>query len=415
MAVFRPFKGLRPPRNLASRIASPPYDVINTEEARIMAADNPYSFLHVVKPEIDLDPSTSLYDQKVYDKAAENLNDFIRNGWLLQDSSAMFYLYRQIMGEQSQCGLVGCVSVSEYHDDLIKKHEYTRKEKEDDRTKHVSVLNANAGPVFLTYRARREIDETVENLLNGDPEYDFTSDDGVRHTFWPVNDPGMVGRLEEEFGKVDCLYVADGHHRSASAARVGEERKAANPGHSGREEYNYFLAVLFPDEQLQILAYNRAVNDLSGHTAGSFLEKLHGKFVVEQISTEGDSKPEKSKVFGMYLDGKWYRLEARHGSYDPADLVDSLDVSILQNNLLAPILGVNDPRTDDRIRFVGGIRGSAELERLVDNGECAVSFSLYPTTVAELMAIADAGKVMPPKSTWFEPKLRSGMVVHLLD
>lgn len=415
MAIFKPFRGLRPPADLAAKIASPPYDVIDSDEARELAEGDEHTFLHIVKPEIDLDPAVDLYDDRVYAKAAGNLETFISKKWLVQDEKPRFYAYRQRMGDHSQVGLVGCVSIIDYFNDLIKKHEFTRKQKEDDRTRHVNILNANAGPVFLTYRSDPAIDKLVSEVATGEPEYDFTAPDGVVHTFWVIDDQESNGKIEKLFGDLPCLYVADGHHRSASAARVGFERKDANPSHTGEEEYNLFLAVLFPNDQLSILPYNRAVRDLAGLSEDAFFNKVKEKFDVAPIESVASASPGNPREYGMYLDGAWYRLAAKEETFDAADPVDSLDVSIIQDNLLAPILGIGDPRTDERIKFVGGIRGDRELERLVDGGGFAVAFSLYPTTVDQLMNIADTGNVMPPKSTWFEPKLRSGLVVHLID
>ncbi len=415
MAVVRPFRGLRPKKELAEQVAAPPYDVLDSEEAREMAKGNPYTFLHVNKPEIDLDPSVDLYDERVYEKGAENLRKFIREGFVFQDEKPKFYIYRQIMGSHQQTGLVACASVDEYEQDRIKKHELTRQEKEDDRVKHILHQNAQVGPVFLTYRAREEIDRTIAEITKGDPEYDFTSDDGVRHTLWVVNDDSLIRKIEELFSQVDVLYVADGHHRSAAAMRVREIKKNANPQHTGKEEYNYFLTVIFPHNQMQILDYNRVVKDLNGLDEASFLKKVKEKFEVTPMPEGQPFKPSRTHEFGMYLNGRWYKLTAKPGSYDENDPVKRLDVSILQENLLAPILGIGDPRKDKRIDFVGGIRGLSELEKRVNSGNWAVAFALYPTSIEELMAIADAGKIMPPKSTWFEPKLKSGLVVHLLD
>lgn len=415
MAVVRPFRGLRPKKELAEQVAAPPYDVLDSEEAREMAKGNPYTFLHVNKPEIDLDPSVDLYDERVYEKGAENLRKFIREGFVFQDEKPKFYIYRQIMGSHQQTGLVACASVDEYEQDRIKKHELTRQEKEDDRVKHILHQNAQVGPVFLTYRAREEIDRTIAEITKGDPEYDFTSDDGVRHTLWVVNDDSLIRKIEELFSQVDVLYVADGHHRSAAAMRVREIKKNANPQHTGKEEYNYFLTVIFPHNQMQILDYNRVVKDLNGLDEASFLKKVKEKFEVTPMPEGQPFKPNRTHEFGMYLNGRWYKLTAKPGSYDENDPVKRLDVSILQENLLAPILGIGDPRKDKRIDFVGGIRGLSELEKRVNSGNWAVAFALYPTSIEELMAIADAGKIMPPKSTWFEPKLKSGLVVHLLD
>jgi len=415
MAVVRPFRGLRPKKELAEQVAAPPYDVLDSNEAREMAKGNPYTFLHVNKPEIDLDPSVNLYDNHVYAKGAENLRKFIQEGIVFQDEKPKFYIYRQIMGTHQQTGLVACASVDEYEQDLIKKHELTRQEKEDDRVKHILHQNAQVGPVFLTYRAREEIDRTIAEITKGDPEYDFTSDDGVRHTLWVVKDEALIRKIEGLFSQVDILYVADGHHRSAAAMRVREIKRKENPHHTGNEEYNYFLTVIFPHNQMQILDYNRVVKDLNGLDEAKFLEKVKEKFEVTPMPEGEQFKPSRTHEFGMFLDGRWYKLTAKPGSYDENDPVKRLDVSILQENLLAPILGIGDPRKDKRIDFVGGIRGLFELEKRVNSGNWTVAFALYPTSIEELMAIADAGKIMPPKSTWFEPKLKSGLVVHLLD
>ncbi len=414
MATVRPFRGLRPRKELAEKVAAPPYDVLDSREARELAKDNPYTFLHVNKPEIDLDPSVSLYDEAVYRKGAENLRRFIQEGVVVQDEKPMFYIYRQIMGEHQQVGLVACASVDEYEQDIIKKHELTRQEKEDDRVKHILYQNAQVGPVFLTYKARPEIDAVIHHIMQGEPEYDFTSD-GVRHTLWLVEDDATIQKLIELFQQVDVLYVADGHHRSAAAQRVREIKRKENPNHTGQEEYNYFLTVIFPHNQMQILDYNRVVKDLNGLTPQEFLRRVEEKFEVTLMGSEQPYKPQKTHEFGMYLEGNWYKLTPKPGTFDESDPVKRLDVSILQENLLAPILGIGDPRKDKRIDFVGGIRGLKELEKRVNSGEWKVAFAMYPTSIEELMAIADAGKIMPPKSTWFEPKLKSGLVVHLLD
>ena len=415
MVTVRPFKGLRPRKELAARVAAPPYDVLSSEEAREMAKNNPYSFLHVNKPEIDLEPGIDLYDPRVYRKGAENLKRLIQEGVMVQDQEPRFYVYQQVMGRHRQVGLVACASVEEYETGLIKKHEHTRPEKEDDRVRHIDHLNAQVGPVFLTYRAREEIDRLMEGIVAQEPEYDFTGEDGVRHTLWVVSHPELIARIQQAFRRVEALYVADGHHRSAAAMRVKRKRQAENPHHTGEEEYNYFLVVIFPHNQMQILDYNRVVRDLKGLKPTEFFEKLREKFLVEEQPPGQVYKPNKPHTFGMYVSGKWYKLTARPGTFDERDPVQRLDVSILQENLLRPILGIQDPRKDKRIDFVGGIRGMQELQRRVDCGDWAVAFALYPTAIGDLMAIADAGKVMPPKSTWFEPKLKSGLVVHLLD
>jgi uncharacterized protein (DUF1015 family) len=410
MADIRPFRAFRPRPGMAARVASPPYDVLNSEEAREMAAGNEFSFLHVNKPEIDLAPGIDVYSKAVYAKGAENLNRFIREGVLVQDETPCFYAYQQIMGDHKQVGLVVGASVDEYDRDLIRKHEHTRRVKEDDRTRHVDALNANTGPVFLTYRKREAIDAIVDGVRAGAPDVDFTAPDGIRHTLWVIRDPAKIEALRGEFAKVDLLYVADGHHRSASASNVARDRRAANPAHTGEEAYNFFLSVLFPDDQMKILDYNRVVFDLNGLSAKEFLAAVGEKFEVGETK---EPKPAQCRDYGMYLGGRWYRLTARAGSFPENDPVNSLDVAILQNNLLNPVLGILDPRSDDRIDFVGGIRGLKELERRVAAG-AAVAFALFPTSISQLMAIADAGAVMPPKSTWFEPKLRSGLVVRPL-
>lgn len=414
MAIVKPFRGLRPRPDIADKVAAPPYDVLDSNEARQMAKGNPISFLHVNKPEIDLDPKIDLYDPRVYQKGAENLKKFITDGIMFQDKKPMFYVYRQIMGDHYQTGLVACASVDEYERDLIKKHELTRPDKEDDRVNHINTVNAQVGPVFLTYKAQKSIDQLIEKITAIEPEYDFISPDKVRHILWLVEEAQLIRKIIDLFATIDYLYVADGHHRSAAAQRVRDIRRKANPQHKGTEEYNYFLSVIFPHDQMMILDYNRVVKDLNRLTEEEFLEKVKTKFEVELIGKEL-YKPKKHKEFGMYLDGKWYRLIAKPKSYYEKDPVKRLDVSILQDNLLEPILGIGDPRKDKRIDFVGGIRGLKELEKRVNSGDWKVAFALYPTSIEELMTIADSGKIMPPKSTWFEPKLKSGLVVHLLD
>ena len=414
MAKIKPFKGVRPDPHRVREVTSPPYDVLNSQEARVMADGNPYSFLHVVKPEIDLPPSINQYDEKVYQKGKENLNNLIAEGALIQDDKPCYYLYQLKMGDIVQTGLVAGASVEDYEKEIIKKHEYTRAEKEADRIKHVETLNANTGPVFLTFKAKDEVEEFYKKIQEKQPVYDFMKEDGVVHKFWIIDDDEDIKKITELFAQIPALYIADGHHRAASAAKVGEKRRANNPNHTGEEEYNYFLTVIFPHNHLHIMDYNRVVKDLNMHTNEEFIKKVEEKFTVEEFSDSQAYKPERIHTFGMYLDGKWYKLEAKEGSFNKDDLVESLDVSILQNNLLTPILGIGDPRKDKRIDFVGGIRGLDELKRRVDAGE-AVAFSMYPTSIEDLMKIADAKKVMPPKSTWFEPKLLSGLIVHLLD
>ena len=411
MSQIRPFRAWRPRPELASQVASPPYDVMNSEEARAMAEGNPLSFLHVVKPEIDLDPGVDVHSDAVYAKGAENLRKLMDEGALQREGKPCFYVYQQRMGEHVQAGLVAGASVDEYESGLIKKHEFTRPDKEDDRTRHVNALDANTGPVFLTYAARPEIDALVDEIRARQPEYDFTSEDGIGHTLWVVSDDAEIARLAELFAAVPALYVADGHHRSASATRVRAARRDANPAHTGEEGYNYFLTVIFPDDQMKILAYNRVVRDLNGLGDKELLEKIGERF---EIAEAAEAAPEAPQSFGMYLGGKWHRLTAKPGSFPADDPVGSLDCAILQNNLLAPILGIGDPRTDRRIDFVGGIRGTGELEKRCAEG-WAVAFALFPTSIHQLMTVADAGVVMPPKSTWFEPKLRSGLIVRPLD
>lgn len=411
MATVRPFKGLRPPPELAAKVAALPYDVMNSEEARVMASGNPMSLLHITKPEIDLDPSIDLYDPRVYAKARENFDRFCAQGWLRDDPAPYFYVYRQVMHGRAQTGLMAACSADDYWADVIKKHELTRADKEEDRLKHVDVIDANAGPVFLTYRDQAEIDRRIAEITSQPPAVDFTADDGIRHVLWVVTDPTWIDAVRRLFAAVPVLYVADGHHRSAAAARIRNLRRDQNPKHTGEEEYNFFLAVLFPASHLKILDYNRVVTDLNGMSADTFMAKVSEKF---EVSPTTEKSPPAQKRFGMYLGGRWYQLVARPGTFAADDVIASLDVSILQNNLLAPLLGINDPRKDKRIDFVGGIRGVGELEKLVDSGKFAVAFAMHPTTIEQLMAIADAGKIMPPKSTWFEPKLRSGMVIHRL-
>lgn len=412
MAIVRPFKGLRPPKDVAAKLASLPYDVINSEEAREIAKDNPQSFLHVVKPEIDLEQGVNLYEQKVYDKAVENFKMFQQKGWLKKDECECLYIYKEVMDGRTQIGLVGCVSAQEYWDGKIKRHEFTRKVKEEDRLKHVDLVNANAGPVFLTYPAQESINSMINESIKAQPDADFTSDDGIQHTIWVVKDQNWIKKITEEFAKLPALYVADGHHRTQAAARLAKVRRENNPNHNGNEEYNFFLAVIFPHNHLYIMDYNRAVIDLNGNSEDEFLKKVGEKFTVEKTDYK---KPTAANTFGMYLKGTWYKLAAKPGTFDANDPVNSLDVAILQNNLLNPILGIGDPRTDDRIDFIGGIRGIKELEKIVDNGKFVVSFSMFPTSIEQLMKIADSGEVMPPKSTWFEPKLRSGLVIHTYD
>ncbi len=414
MADIRPFRAVRPVPVLADRVAALPYDVMSSEEAREMVKGNPYSFLHVDKAEIDLDPQIDLYDQKVYDKARENLQSMIADGIFKEEGKPCFYIYRQVMAGRAQTGLVACASIDDYLDNIIKKHELTRADKELDRTRHVDICDANTGPIFLTYPARAEINAITAAWTMQAPLYDFTAEDGIRHIVWLIDDDQVISQLIEIFQGIKYLYIADGHHRSASAVRVGQMRRQANPDYSGQEEYNGFLAVIFPDEDLYIMDYNRVVKDLAGLSSEEFMKRVGESFIIEEHQGPDPYKPVSKHHFGMYLDGKWYELQARANSFNANDPVDRLDVSIMQNNLLSPILGIQDPRTDKRIDFVGGIRGLKELERRVNEG-MAVAFSMYPTTVQDLMDIADAGLIMPPKSTWFEPKLRSGLFIHKLS
>jgi uncharacterized protein (DUF1015 family) len=406
VAVIRPFSALRPPGDLAGEVASVPYDVVNTEEARALAANRPLSFLHVSRPEIDLPDGTDMHSDMVYRKAVENFEKLIKDGPLLTEEAPSIYLYRLIMGDHEQSCVVACCSLDEYDKDLIRKHERTRRDKEDDRTRHMLVLRAQTGPVFLTYRSSREIDTMMMETTMANAIFDFTAADGIQHTIWRVPDPV---RFVHAFREVPFLYIADGHHRAASAARARSELKEQSFGHTGDEEYNFFLAVIFPDDQVQILAYNRAVRDLNGLSMGEFLETLEKTVDVKE---DGSEMPAHRGQFGMYLDGRWYALSLRAGAAPLPGTVGSLDVSILQDRVLDPILGIKDIRTDKRIDFVGGMRGSRELKRLVDEGKAAVAFSLYPTTMEDLLSVSDAGEIMPPKSTWFEPKLRDGLLIH---
>ena len=408
MSVLRPFRALRPPAPLAPEVASVPYDVVNTIEARALAEGKPRSFLHVTRPEIDLPDETGPYEDAVYEKAAENLHRTLAEGWLEEDREPGLLIYRLIDGSHQQTGVVGCCSVDEYDDDLIVKHERTRPDKEDDRTRHLLTLSAHAEPVFLAHRPDAEIERLVEEATQGAPLYDHTAEDGVRHLIWQAPDPSS---LVESFAALPRLYVADGHHRSASASRARAARSEANPaGHTGEEEYNFFLATVFPADRLQILAYNRVVQDLAGKSTAELLAGVRERL---EIQAGAPSRPERRGEVSLYVDGAWHRLTLpAPDSPDSDDPVGSLDITRLQATVLAPLLGIGDPRTDPRIGFVGGSRGPEELERRVDSGIDAVAFSLYPTSMEELMAVADAGLMMPPKSTWFEPKLRSGLFVH---
>lgn len=404
MASIKPFSALRPKPELAARICELPYDVMSSEEARQMAAGNPLSFLHVSKPEIDLPPGTDLYDPAVYAKGKENFEKLIRDGALRQDAQPAFHLYRQVMGQHSQVGLVAAASCEEYLSGIIKKHELTRPDKEDDRVRHIEALNSQTGPVFLTYRAVAALDALFANKVSETPAVDFTGKDGVRHTSWAINDAPTIAAIEKEFGAIPFLYIADGHHRSAAAGRVFQTRNGA--GHSGR-----FLTVIFPHNQMQILPYNRVLKDRHGLTPEALLQKLDAVFI---ISEAGSATPTRKHELGFYLGGKWRTLHFRPPFAATTDPIEKLDVTLLQKYVLAPLFGIDDPRTSKRIHFVGGIRGTAELERLVSSGEYACAFSMFPTSIEDLMTIADAGGIMPPKSTWFEPKLRDAMFCHVI-
>jgi uncharacterized protein (DUF1015 family) len=406
VAILHPFSALRPPNERAKQVSSVPYDVVNSEEARALAANNPLSFLHVSRPEIDLPDGTDIYSDEVYRKAEENFHSLIKNCPLVREEVPSIYLYRLIMGDHEQIGVVACCAVDEYDSDVIRKHERTRRDKEDDRTRHMLELQAQTGPVFLTYRARRDIDTMVMETMMANALYDFTADDGIQHTIWRVPDPV---RFVQAFREIPYLYIADGHHRAASASRARAELKKKNSAHSGDEEYNFFLAVIFPDDQLQILPYNRIVRDLNGQSRDEFLSKTKKVF---DVSEKAVPTPTVAGNWSMYLDNHWYGLSLPANTSKPKGAVESLDVSLLQDRLLDPVLGIKDVRTDKRIDFVGGLRGTKELERLVQQGNAAAAFSLHPTTVKDLLAVSDAGEVMPPKSTWFEPKLRDGLLIH---
>jgi uncharacterized protein (DUF1015 family) len=408
VAVIRPFRALRPPAERAHSVASVPYDVVNTEEARALAAENPLSFLHVSRPEIDLPAGTDIYSDAVYRKAADNFERLIATCPLEKEAEPSLYLYRLVMGQHEQIGVVAVCSIDEYDDNTIRKHERTRRDKEDDRTRHMIMLRAQTGPVFLTYRTRPEIDQQVSTAITAEPLFDFTAGDLVRHTIWKLTD---TEALVNSFASVPLLYIADGHHRAASASRARAELREQSFTHSGNEDYNYFLTVIFPDSQVQILSYNRIVRDLNGLSRDAFLEAVKQQFTITE---DANPEPRERGHWSMYLDGRWYGLTLSPAATLPAGTVAALDVSVLQDRLLDPVLGIKDVRTDKRIDFVGGLRGTKELERLVNEGKAAVAFSLYPTTVSELLMVSDANEIMPPKSTWFEPKLRDGLLIHTI-
>jgi uncharacterized protein (DUF1015 family) len=408
MAAINEFRGLRPKKDLAHQIAELPYDVVSSAEAKDIAKGNQFSFFHISKPEIDLSPDVNIYDDIVYETGRKNFNTFIREGYLQQDEQPKLYLYSQVMQGRQQNGLVACVSIDDYINNRVRKHELTRKDKEADRTRHIETLNAQTGPVFLFYKEDSFKKVLYEEALRIEPAYDFIASDGIRHILRVIANTSLIESFNKAFAR-NTLYIADGHHRAASAVSVGLNRRKANPSYTGSEEFNWFLTVIFPHDQLQILAYNKVVKDLNGLTKEAFLKKIAEAFTVKKT---GIKSPQALHQFSMYLDSEWYTLIPAFNIIN--DPIESLDVQILQNMLLDPVLGIKDPRTDKRIDFIGGIRGTQELERLVDSGEYQVAFSMYATTIEQLIAVADADKIMPPKSTWFEPKLRSGLVVHLL-
>ena len=410
MAVVRPFRAVRPTPELVDKVAALPYDVMNSQEAREYVKDNPYSFMRIDRAEVNLPEDTDMYSQLVYETAASRLNDMKKQGVYQKDAKPCYYVYRQIMDGRAQTGIVACASVDDYQNNVVKKHELTLAKKEDDRCNHVDFCDANTGPIFLTYKADPTVNAVVEKAVAKAPVYDFDNA-GVRQTCWVIDDDADIAAIQGAFAKMNALYIADGHHRCASAVRVARKRRVQNPGYTGEEEFNFFLCVLFPDEQLAIMDYNRVVADLNGNSEAEFLAKVAEKFEVEQLSAAPHVT--EKHTFGMYLGGRWWKLTAKPGTFDAGDVVAQLDVSILQQNLLTPILGIGDPRTDKRIDFVGGIRGLGELEKRVKGG-MAVAFAMCPTSIEDLMSIADSGRIMPPKSTWFEPKLLSGIFIHEL-
>ena len=414
MAKVKPFKGVRPPRQLVEEVASRPYDVLNSEEARKEAEGNEKSLYHIIKPEIDFEPGLDEHDPAVYDKAVENFNKFQEKGWLVQDPKECYYIYAQTMDGRTQYGFVIGAWVDDYMEGRIKKHELTRRDKEEDRMKHVRCNNANIEPVFFAFPDNAELEAIIRRVTAGKPEYDFTAPDGFGHTFWVIDDDTTIAKITEEFAKIPAMYIADGHHRSAAAALVGAEKARNNPAHKGDEEYNYFMAVAFPASHLKIIDYNRVVRDLNGLTPQEFLDRLAENFVVEKKGKE-IYHPAALHNFALYLDGEWYSLTAKEGTYNDADPIGVLDVTVSSDLILRDILGITDLRSDKRIDFVGGIRGLGELKRRVDSGEMAMALALYPVTMDQLIDIADTGNIMPPKTTWFEPKLRSGLVIHKLD
>ncbi len=411
---IKPFRGVRPPREMVEQVASRPYDVLNSEEARAEASGNPKSLYHIIKPEIDFEPGIDEHDPRVYDMAVNNFNAFQRNGWLKQDEADHYYIYAQTMDGRTQYGIVVAANVDDYMNQRIKKHELTRRDKEEDRMKHVRINNANIEPVFFAFHDNEVLQDVIDKVIAGEPEYDFTAPDGFGHHFWVISDSELIATVTREFEKMPSLYIADGHHRTAAAALVGHEKALANPNHTGDEEYNYFLAVAFPASHLHIIDYNRLVRDLNGLTPAQFLDKLAENFAVKEMGSE-PYRPAALHNFALYVDGKWYSLTALPGRYDDSDPIGVLDVTISSDLILRDILGITDLRSDKRIDFVGGIRGLGELQRRVDSGEMAMALALYPVSMQQLMDIADTGNIMPPKTTWFEPKLRSGLVIHKLD
>lgn len=414
MAKVKPFRGLRPPKQFVEQVASKPYDVLSSEEARAEAEGNEKSLYHIIKPEIDFEPGTGEHEQKVYDKAVENFQKFQREGWLVQDEKEQYYLYAQTMDGRTQYGLVVGASVDDYLTGKIKKHELTRKEKEVDRMHHIEINNANIEPVFLSFPTNEVLERVIAQTAKTEPEYDFVSEDGIGHTLWCISDDAVINEITEAFAKIPYLYIADGHHRTAAAAHVGEEKAKADPNHTGKEEYNYLLAVCFPESHLKVMDYNRVVKDLNGLTDEEFLQKVGEKFIVEDKGTE-IYRPAALHNFSLYLGGKWYSLTAKEGTYDDNDPIGVLDVKISSDYILRDILNIVDLRTDKRIDFVGGIRGLGELKDRVDFGEMKMALALYPVTMRQIIDIADSGNIMPPKATWFEPKLRSGLIIHKLD
>lgn len=414
MAKVKPFRGVRPPREYVEQVASRPYDVLNSDEARAEAQGNPRSLYHIIKPEIDFVEGTDEHDPKVYDKAVENFKAFQKEGWLVQDDKEHYYIYAQTMDGRTQYGIVIAANVDDYMNGVIKKHELTRRDKEEDRMKHVRVQNANIEPVFFAFPDNRELEDIIKTVTAGKPEYDFVAPDGFGHHFWVIDDDALIDRITKAFDKIPYLYIADGHHRTAAAALVGNEKARLNPDHKGDEEYNYFLAVAFPASHLKIIDYNRVVRDLNGMSPAKFLEKLEKNFIVKDMGTV-TYHPERLHNFSLYLEGRWYSLTAREGTYDDADPIGVLDVTISSDLILRDLLGITDLRSDKRIDFVGGIRGLDELKRRCDSGEMAMALALFPVSMDQLIRIADTGNIMPPKTTWFEPKLRSGLVIHKLD